>query len=239
MPKKALVPKPEGSELSNHVRQNGRQWTAEARAAGVSAYLSTGSLLKAAALTGIPKSTIDEWLHDPANEQLLDEARRIHARAAAVDAQAVWRQATAHVADALENGDWRISPKGDAIRIPVSAKDAAYIAGTMADKARQWGELAYGGQAPADLSPERAGQLAREILRIDRELERRQTVETTATPMQTHDAIDAAWEQPHQQDNQHTDDTEADSKAKAQADEQAETAALVQPVSVGSDTRRP
>lgn len=216
-----------------------KAWPPEARAAAVNAYLALGSVHKASAATGICKTTIAEWLHDPANEQLLDEARRIHARAAAVDAQAVWRQATAHVADALENGDWRISPKGDAIRIPVSAKDAAYIAGTMADKARQWGELAYGGQAPADLSPERAEQLAREILRIDRELERRQTVETTATPVQTHDAIDAAWEQPHQQDNQHTSSSKADSEAEQQADEQAETAVLVQPLSVGSDTRRP
>lgn len=201
--------------------------------------MATGSSLKAAALTNIPAATIREWLSDPANEQTLDEARRIHARAAAVDAQAVWRQATAHVADALENGDWRISPKGDAIRIPVSAKDAAYIAGTMADKARQWGELAYGGQAPADLSPERAEQLAREILRIDRELERRQTVETTATPVETQAPIDAAWEQPHHQHDQHTDDTKADGKAEAQADEQAETDALQRMVSVGSDTRRP
>jgi len=216
-----------------------KPWTPEARTAGVNAYLATGSVRKAAELTGIPKSTIEDWLADPANEQILDEARRIHARAAAVDAQAVWRQATAHVADALENGDWRISPKGDAIRIPVSAKDAAYIAGTMADKARQWGELAYGGQAPADLSPERAEQLAREILRIDRELERRQTVETTATAVKTQAPIDAAWEQPHQQDNQHTSSSKADSEAEQQADEQAETAASVQPVSVGSDSRRP
>jgi hypothetical protein len=154
-------------------------WPPEAREAGINAYLATGSYRAASAATGIPVPTLHLWMRDPANEHVLDEARRIHARAAAVDAQAVWRQATAHVAEALENGDWRVSPKGDAIRLPVSAKDAAYIASIMADKGKQWGELAFGGQAPAELSPERAEHLAREILRIDRELERRQTVDIT------------------------------------------------------------
>ena len=185
-----------------------QHWPAEAREAGINAYLALGSLRKASAATGIPVTTLHDWLHDPANEQILDEARRIHARTAATDAQAVWKAATAHVADALENGDWRISPKGDAIRIPVSAKDAAYIAGTMADKAKQWGEMAHGGQAPADLSPERAEQLAREILRIDKELERRRTVDITPT-LETQEPTQpdqetttggmARWQQPARQ----------------------------------------
>jgi hypothetical protein len=166
-------------KITREVMPAGRPWPPEARAAGLNAYLATGSVYTAADVTGIPKSTIHEWLRDPANEHILDEARRIHARAAAVDAAAVWKLATDHISDALQNGDWRLSPKGDPIRMPVSAKDAAYIAGTMADKSRQWGELAYGGQAPADLSPEKAEALAREILRIDREMERRNTVDIT------------------------------------------------------------
>lgn len=174
-------------------------------------------------MTGIPIGTLHAWMRDPANEHVLDEARRIHARAAAVDAQAVWRQATAHIADALENGDWRISPKGDAIRIPVSSKDAAYIASVMADKGKQWGEMAYGGQAPADLSPERAEQLAREILRIDRELERRQTVDVTPTeqaqePTQPDQAIPTSMQQDGTGMHQvQTDQTAADGRAAADA----------------------
>ena len=180
MPRKKIAPD-KSDKRTHEVMPAGRPWPPEARAAGLNAYLATGSVFKAADVTGIPKSTIHEWLRDPANEHILDEARRIHARAAAVDAAAVWKLATDHISDALQNGDWRLSPKGDPIRMPVSAKDAAYIAGTMADKSRQWGELAYGGQAPADLSPEKAEALAREILRIDREMERRNTVDITTS----------------------------------------------------------
>jgi len=203
MPRKKKQINVEGSpdksdKTTREVMPAGRPWPPEARAAGLNAYLATGSVFKAADVTGIPKSTIHEWLRDPANEHILDEARRIHARAAAVDAAAVWKLAIDHISDALLNGDWRLSPKGDPIRMPVSAKDAAYIAGTMADKSRQWGELAYGGQAPADLSPEKAEALAREILRIDREMERRNTVDIT-TP---EDKV------PHTATNGSTDPTE-------------------------------
>jgi hypothetical protein len=162
-----------------------KRWTPEAVTAGLNAYLASGTLELASQLTGIPGTTISRWLHDPKNEPILDEARRLHARKAAVDAGAVWSLAIEQLTDRLREGDWRVSPTGGAIRIPVSAKDLAYISDRMAQRAQSWAEVASGGTAPADLSPEKAEALAREILRIDRELQRRTTVETTAI---THDA---------------------------------------------------
>lgn len=179
MPKKikqAEAPASDASDNSSREVSARKPWSVDARTAGLNAYLATGSVFKAAELTKIPKSTIHEWLRDPANEQILDEARRIHARAAAIDAAAVWKLAIDHVADAFVNGDWRLSPKGDPIRMPISAKDAGYLASIMADKSQRWAEQAYGAQAPQDLSPEKAEALAREILRIDKEMERRTAV---------------------------------------------------------------
>lgn len=161
------------------IARRGKAWTDEARAAGINAYLAAGTLSAASGMTGIPITTLHDWLRDPANEQIIDEAKRIHARRASVDAGAVWQLATAALTERLEEGDWRVSPKGDAIRLPVSARDLAFIADRMATKAKEWAEIAHGGTAPVDLSPEKAEALAREILRIDRELQRRNTVDVS------------------------------------------------------------
>lgn len=117
-----------------------RNYTPEERREVLKQYLLLGTFRAAAEATGTPENTIRSWKHlmrewwDRTQNELITEMEGeyrpgwVRVMGLAVEA----------LKDRLEHGDTKLTKDG-MVKVPVSAKDTAVIAGIAADKLKQFG----------------------------------------------------------------------------------------------------
>lgn len=105
----------------------------QAKMLALSVYAETLSTTEASKRSGVPKTTIHTWVHEPDSDALLDQLRT------AMRSQLAFRCAEAAVLavdtvlDRLKHGEYRLI-NNELQLCPVNAKDAGYLAGMMIDR---------------------------------------------------------------------------------------------------------
>ncbi|HEX8986314.1 MAG TPA: hypothetical protein VF816_00010 [Rhodocyclaceae bacterium] len=114
----------------------GSHFTDEQRLEAVTVFAMSGSMAEVSRRTGIAESTLSGWRHTEWWPRLVEEVRT--RKNAEIDAglTRVIEKAICAVEDRLDNGDVLLV-KGEEVRVPVRAKDAAIVAGVMFDKRQQ------------------------------------------------------------------------------------------------------
>lgn len=106
----------------------------ETRMEAAVAWLITGSTLEASKLCNVPQRTIHDWTKTAWWEDLLIEARSVKQQ----ELDALWtgliHDATGELRDRVRNGEQKLDRKGEVRRIPVCAKDLAFIASIAVEK---------------------------------------------------------------------------------------------------------
>ena len=113
-----------------------RSYTEEEKRLAVAAYVVHGTLTGAAKQCGIPRQTIQSWKKDNptwwekiAAEVWEQEEEKIRSKyGQIVDL------GTDALLDRIENGDTRVSSKGELYKVPVSGRDMTIMVGTFQDK---------------------------------------------------------------------------------------------------------
>lgn len=114
---------------------NGKPWSQQQKIDAVLTYLATGSEVKTAAATGIPKATLHIWRYQPWWKELVQQLQDERDDAINSDIAKIIEKSMATVADRLENGDFGFNQKtGEIFRKPVNLKDAHKVATDMIDK---------------------------------------------------------------------------------------------------------
>src|SRR3990170_2331875 len=110
-----------------------KEYDIETRIQAAIAWLITGDTETAGELCGITGRTIRYWQTQPWWEDVLKEAQGIKQK----ELDALWtgliHKSAKELRDRLDNGDPTVV-KGEIKRVPVKAKDLAFIAQTIADK---------------------------------------------------------------------------------------------------------
>lgn len=104
------------------------------RMLALSVYAETLNVSEAARVTGIPKTTISEWIGTEESEASLDILRSALRHELAFKCAQASALAVETIIDRLQNGDVKVLPSGEQVRVPVAAKDAGYLASTMIDR---------------------------------------------------------------------------------------------------------
>lgn len=114
----------------------GSSYTHEQRLEAATYYAMSGSMAEVSRRTGISESTLSGWRHSDWWPQLVEEVRS--QKNVEIDAgfTRVIEKAISAVEDRLDNGDVVIV-KGEELRVPVKARDAAIVAGIAFDKREQ------------------------------------------------------------------------------------------------------
>jgi len=97
-------------------------------------YAETLSRTAASKRTGIPESTIQTWLDEDGSETVLNDLRQAIRREMAFKCAEVAVLAVDAARDRIANGDHKVLSSGEIVRVPVTAKDATYVAGMMIDR---------------------------------------------------------------------------------------------------------
>lgn len=114
---------------------NGKPWAQSQKIDAVLTYLATGSEVKTAAATGIPKATLHIWRYQPWWKELVQQLQDEKDDEINSDIAKIIEKSMATVADRLENGDFGFNQKtGEIFRKPVNLKDAHKVAVDMIDK---------------------------------------------------------------------------------------------------------
>jgi hypothetical protein len=106
----------------------------EDKSRGVSAYVSTGSFTKAAAITGLPETTLRFWSKQDWWDEECRRANQADADEIKSTATRIAKKAFGEVEERLQFGDTVLDKEGNLVRKPVSARDAAIIAAVAVDK---------------------------------------------------------------------------------------------------------
>lgn len=111
------------------------KWTPDHRLQACLYYMILGSSYKVAGMTGIPPNTVRNWMQTPWWKELTKEVRKAQQDKLDIRMTEIIHAATEGIMDRINNGDYRISPKGDVIRVPMSSRDLS-VAGVavMYDK---------------------------------------------------------------------------------------------------------
>lgn len=113
----------------------GKPWAQQQKIDAVLTYLATGSEVKTAAATGIPKATLHIWRYQPWWKELVQQLQDEKDDEINSDIAKIIEKSMATVADRLENGDFGFNQKtGEIFRKPVNLKDAHKVAVDMIDK---------------------------------------------------------------------------------------------------------
>jgi transposase-like protein len=113
----------------------GKPWSQQQKIDAVLTYLATGSEVKTAAATGIPKATLHIWRYQPWWKELVGQIQDERDDAINADIAKIIEKSMTTVADRLENGDFGFNQKtGEIFRKPVNLKDAHKVAVDMIDK---------------------------------------------------------------------------------------------------------
>jgi transposase-like protein len=113
----------------------GKPWSQQQKIDAVLTYLATGSEVKTAAATGIPKATLHIWRYQPWWKELVQQLQDERDDEINADISKIIQKSMSTVADRLENGDFGFNQKtGEIFRKPVNLKDAHKVAVDMIDK---------------------------------------------------------------------------------------------------------
>jgi hypothetical protein len=112
-----------------------KAWAQSQKIECVLTYLATGSEVKTAAATGIPKNTIHIWRYQPWWKELVQQIRDEEDDKLTADLAKIVDKAIVTVEDRLVNGDFGFNQKtGEIFRKPVNLKDAHKVAVDMMDQ---------------------------------------------------------------------------------------------------------
>lgn len=112
---------------------SGSQYTNEQRLAVITAYVITGSMIRAATQTGIPQSTLYTWRKQPWFADMVENVRREKEQELDGAFTRIISKALDAVENRLDHGD-AVLIDGAPVRLPVKARDAALIAAIAYDK---------------------------------------------------------------------------------------------------------
>jgi len=112
-----------------------KAWAQSQKIECVLTYIATGSEVKTAAATGIPKNTIHIWRYQPWWKELTQQIRDEEDDKLSADLGKIVEKAMTTVEDRLINGDFGFNQKtGEIFRKPVNLKDAHKVAVDMIDQ---------------------------------------------------------------------------------------------------------
>ena len=98
-------------------------------------YIATGSEVKTAAATGIPKATLHIWRYQPWWKELQLQIQEEQDDEINADIAKIIEKGMATVSERLENGDYGFNQKtGEIFRKPVNLRDAHKVTVDMIDK---------------------------------------------------------------------------------------------------------
>lgn len=109
-------------------------WSDKKRIEALTILAATGILTEVQKLTGVPASTVRQWLKEQWARDLLDEIRNENDFAIDSKFTGIVHTALNGLSERLENGDSKILKDGSLVRIPVSARDLAIITAINVDK---------------------------------------------------------------------------------------------------------
>jgi len=115
-----------------------KKYTREERYKAAALYVATGNSMAVSRETGIPASTIRDWLqHDPDFQLICQEYRAECGEKWRYKYAQIIDESTDQVLDRIRNGDFvRDNKTGELNRVPVKAKELAIIEAIHFDKLR-------------------------------------------------------------------------------------------------------
>ncbi len=123
-------------ELPVHKMTHGNSdHTLEEKVQAAVAFAITGSVAKAAKITGIPRGAIRNWqTYSPWWEDALREIRKRKNDELDAKATRIMHGVLDELSDRLEHGDVVITKNGEKVNKPITARDAALVLGVVHDK---------------------------------------------------------------------------------------------------------
>jgi transposase-like protein len=117
------------------VKGNNKHWSQSQKIEAVLTYIATGSEVKTAAATGIPKNTLHIWRYQPWWKELQQQIQDERDDEINADISKILQKSMETVSDRLVNGDFGFNQKtGEIFRKPVNLKDAHKVTIDMIDK---------------------------------------------------------------------------------------------------------
>lgn len=112
-----------------------RHWSQQQKIECVLTYIATGSEVKAAAATGIPKNTIHIWRYQPWWKELVQQINDEQDDEINADISKILKKSMTVVQDRLEHGDFGFNQKtGEIFRKPVNLQQSHKVLVDMIDK---------------------------------------------------------------------------------------------------------
>lgn len=121
------INKPKGSTTKQH-------YSDKQKYEAVVAFLAIGNMAIVADATGIPHDRLRQWKQLPWWKDIEAQVRNQHRVEVTGKLNKIIDKAAKVIEDRLENGDYRVSKKGELLRIPVNAKTAGDILAKSIDK---------------------------------------------------------------------------------------------------------
>ena len=114
----------------------GRRYTEEEKRSAVAAYVICGTIMGAARATGFPRETIQSWKDRNSNwwDEIEAEIWDTHEDSLRAGIHEIIVEGLKQGFDRVQNGDERVTTKGEKIRVLMSGKDINIMTGTMYDK---------------------------------------------------------------------------------------------------------
>jgi hypothetical protein len=97
-------------------------------------YAVTGSLQRAAELSGVPIHTLRSWRSQDDFQKLLQEVWQENNEKIDAKFTAIIEKSLEAIIDRLDNGDFKVTPRGDIKRVPISAKELSLVQAINVDK---------------------------------------------------------------------------------------------------------
>jgi len=117
------------------VKGTNKHWSQSQKIEAVLTYIATGSEVKTAAATGIPKATLHIWRYQPWWKELQLQIQEEQDDEINADIAKIIEKGMATVSERLENGDFGFNQKtGEIFRKPVNLRDAHKVTVDMIDK---------------------------------------------------------------------------------------------------------
>jgi transposase-like protein len=115
--------------------RSSKPWSQSQKIEAVLTYIATGSEVKTAAATGIPKSTLHIWRYQPWWKELQQQIQDERDDEINADISKILEKSMETVQDRLVNGDFGFNQKtGEIFRKPVNLRDAHKVTIDMIDK---------------------------------------------------------------------------------------------------------
>jgi len=100
----------------------------------LSVYAETMSVAEASRASSIPYTTIDSWIKEEGTDSTLESLRTALRSAIAHKCASAAAYAVDVIQDRLTNGDYKLNKDNELVRVPISGKDAGYLAAQMIDR---------------------------------------------------------------------------------------------------------